>query len=162
MPTQSLSFTRFLAGTVLAAASASICAFQKPTYGVDVHFAKSAVALSAKEREKLIQALDTVRNRDWCAFEAAYVSAYEDPREGPPDHVKKLARSRADYLANLLRAYGVPASLVGVETPVGQVYGGNQSPPPGTVQIEMVGGGVGPRPCRHPYSPGGFRVEQRR
>jgi len=152
---------RFLAGIVLAAASASICALQKPTYGVDVHFAKSAASLSAKEREGLIKALDTVRNRDWCAFEVAYVSVYEDPREGPPDHVKKLASSRADYLASLLRTYGVPASLVGVETRVGQVYGGDQSAPPGTVQIEMVGG-VGAQPCPHPYSPGGFRVEQRR
>ena len=148
-------FGLFVAGLVLPAS-----ALQKPTFSVDVSFEKTGVSLNAMEREKIVSALNKVRLKDWCGFELATVTAYQDPREGHSGITGKLAKNRADYLENLLREYGVPKSSIVLQMPVGEVYGGNESAPPGTVQIDMIGG-IWPKPCPYPISSGGFRVQAR-
>lgn len=121
---------------------------------VDVPFANRAVALSADERTRLAFALDNIR--DWCGFELAFITGHADPSEATSNETVALSESRAKYVAQLLRIYGVPQKRVFTE-------GKGDSQPlqgsfSGRVEIYFKGEGTGERGCSIPRGPGGFRA----
>ena len=78
-----------------------------------VRFEHKSTQLSASERQKLITAVEKVRNADWCPFQAAIVEGYQVPSESRDrSSAHALADDRATYVKNLLVRYGMPANQV--------------------------------------------------
>ena len=125
----------------------------RASHDMVVVFANRASALGAEERERLARALDVIRE-EWCGFNVAIAVGHAERSEGSPRAVEKLSQLRAQYVANLLRNFGVPPDRVYSDSKgAKQAIEGQKN---ARVEVTFAGEGTG-RPCNIPPGPGGFR-----
>jgi outer membrane protein OmpA-like peptidoglycan-associated protein len=125
----------------------------RASHDMVVVFANRASTLGAEERGKLAKALDVIRE-EWCGFTVVIAVGHAERFEGSPRAVMKLSHLRAQYVADLLRSYGVPLNRVYSDGKgATQAIAGQQNT---KVEITFVGEGTS-KPCDIPVGPGGFR-----
>jgi len=73
---------------------------------VRVYFEPGAIRLSSQQRQQLSAAVAKFNSAPWCRYRAWYVVANPVPADKPSGEA--LAGLRAEYVASLLRLYGVP------------------------------------------------------
>lgn len=147
---------RFLTKTFLvlpAVAAMPLWAFQVPNLSKDIFFAANANALPAELRNILPELLE--RTKTWCPLTDIVVVGFADRSEGLRGDVGALARSRANYVAELLRLYGAPASIIWAG--IGEDFLGAREDPSwnGKVEINALGWRVDPN-CQHPKDGNGY------
>lgn len=142
----------------VALGSVSAGAHEKPTYAVTVRFAPASTEVTSEMRAKLAEFLDHIKRGHWCPLEAMWANGSADLSEsGDYEARTKLAKARADAVANELRTLGAPAAITfsGAD---GLVFG--KQPWQGIVQIEAVGGNY-QQPCSHVKDSTGFYLRAR-
>ncbi|MCT7313267.1 hypothetical protein N5J06_20020 [Ralstonia sp. CHL-2022] len=142
----------------VALTSLSAGAYEKPTYAITVRFAPASTAVTPEMRIKLAELLDHIKRGHWCPLEAIWANGSADLSEsGDHEARAKLAKARADAVANELRALGAPTAITfsGAD---GLVFGTQAWQ--GVVQIETVGGSY-QQPCPKSQDAKGFRVPGR-
>ena len=133
-------------------------AYEKPTNGIDLFFAPSSAQLAMAERVKLVQLLETIKEK-WCPLEGVGVSAHVDESEAAGAPIRAaLAKNRADEVVSELTALGVPSEIVYSES---DKYVSRPLPWAGVVEVEAVGGSY-QMPCPGPQNEQGFHVGVRR
>jgi hypothetical protein len=143
---------RFLLALAVGCTTVSGYALQKPTYSLDLRFDGDGVSLDEPSRKQIQLALDRVKKRDWCPFEAAFVEVYES--DGVPEKSRPQVLARLENVRRFLLTSGVPEkALFGGVKPAA-------APDRLTSKagaLELLGG-VWPRPCPYSISPAGFRL----
>jgi hypothetical protein len=100
-----------LPGLLLVSTPAVSLSFKR-VWAVDLRFEARATALPAGERTKLASKLDEVRRSGDCV---EYVISHGDAEigvDGDMVEARRVALERANFVANLLRTYGIPAALI--------------------------------------------------
>jgi hypothetical protein len=117
------------------------------------------VALPESERTKLIDAIDKLRNRNWCVLLGVSLASYADPVEGPPKRTESLTAQRADYVHALLTLYGVPERPNYLQHLLGatELFNKNGNSRNAVVWISFYGWRNEPN-CERPMDKSGFRI----
>jgi len=141
-----------------ALTSMSATAYEKPTYAVTVRFAPASTEVTSEMRAKLAEFLDHIKRGHWCPLEAIWANGGADLSEsGDYEARTKLAKARADAVANELRTLGAPVAIT-LSGADGLVFG--KQPWQGIVQIEAVGANY-QQPCSHVKDTNGFYLRAR-
>lgn len=119
-----------------------------------VTFQSGAVGLDARERARIADILQRIRNEDWCPLHWAVVVG-----QLRPDHEKsaashRLIERRAVYVAELLQKLGVPPSAITIakpEIPISEVILQSRV-------VLLFEGSPASLHCRFPRDAGGMRV----
>lgn len=96
---------------ILIFSPASFSLSFKKVWALQLDFSSSTSALLASEKTKLIEFIEKIQ-RDPSCVEFAISEGYADISEGKKDQARKLSEERAQYVADLLQRYGVPARLI--------------------------------------------------
>lgn len=141
-----------------AITSMSAAAYEKPTYAVTVHFAAGSTEVTPEMRIKLAGLLDHIKRGHWCPVEAIWTNGSADLSESSDYEARsKLAKARADIVANELRALGAPPAIT---FSFADGLGAGTQPWQGVVQIEAVGGSY-QQPCPHSSDSNGLYLQGR-
>lgn len=132
-------------------------AFEKPTASRDLNFSYGESALSALERQRLIEWILYVRGQDWCPLETVAVEGHADKTEGTPISRKRLAESRASYVTELIKRHGIPAQVIFSGISLWEPDYDQAPKWGGRVEIGAVGSSASPR-CSYMVGPTGFRT----
>jgi hypothetical protein len=125
---------------------------------MSVRFSLGGVALPESERIKLIQWLERVRDRDWCALYAVSFFGYVDPVEGSPKHAELLRAQRVEYVRGLLQFYGLPGRLMYEHVPRKDELLFGPSSPQNTGVLIWFQGYRRETNCTRARDPSGFRT----
>lgn len=100
----------FLGLTQVDVRAQAITSVENPKWFVRVQFEQATVRLPAEERQRLIDLVRKPMSEPLCRYQSWYVVGHVDRNAGPEFNTK--ARQRAEYVAGLLRLYGVESQYI--------------------------------------------------